>query len=69
MSLKTVAAFLFAILIVIFSIQNSETTTVNVFFWKVSMSRVLIILGSFGIGILVGLLAFIRNPFSSTHKK
>lgn len=69
MSLKTVAAFFFAILIVIFSIQNSETTTVNVLFWEITMSRVLIILGSFGIGILVGLLAFIRNPFSSTHKK
>ncbi len=68
MSLKTVAAFFFAILIVIFSIQNSETTTVNVLFWEISMSRVLIILGSFGIGILVGLLAFIRNPFA-THKK
>lgn len=55
MKLKTIFALIFIAIVVIFSLQNSEVTDVNFLFWKLSISRVLIILGSFGIGVLVGI--------------
>jgi len=61
MKFKTLLALVFAVLIVIFSLQNSEVTDVNFLFWKLSMSRVLIILGSFGLGVVVGILVSIKN--------
>ncbi|MEZ2414297.1 lipopolysaccharide assembly protein LapA domain-containing protein [Muriicola sp. E247] len=64
MRFKTLIAIVFVTLIVIFSVQNSEVTNVNFLFWKLSMSRVLIILGSFGIGVLVGILVSITKKIS-----
>jgi uncharacterized integral membrane protein len=64
MKFKTLIAIVFVTLIVIFSVQNSEVTNVNFLFWKLSMSRVLIILGSFGIGVLVGILVSITKKIS-----
>ena len=61
MKFKTVLAILFATVIVIFSIQNVEVTDVKFLFWKLSMSTVLIILGSFAIGVIVGLLVSMKN--------
>ena len=61
MKFKTVLAILFATVIVIFSIQNVEVTDVKFLFWKLSMSRVLIILGSFAIGVIVGLLVSMKK--------
>lgn len=66
MKLKTFVAIAFAALIVIFSLQNSEVTDVNFLFWKLSMSRILIILGSFVVGVLFGVLISIKKPI---HKK
>ena len=62
MKFKTVIAILFASIIVIFSVQNVEVTDIKFLFWKLSLSRVLIILGSFAVGVIVGLLASIRKP-------
>ena len=62
MKLKTALAILFATVIVIFSIQNVEVTDVKFLFWKLSMSRVLIILGSFAFGVMVGVLASMKRP-------
>ncbi|QHI35796.1 hypothetical protein IMCC3317_11440 [Kordia antarctica] len=61
MKLKTIFALVFIAIVVIFSLQNSEVTDVNFLFWKVSVSRVLIILGSFGIGVLVGILVSMKR--------
>lgn len=61
MKLKTILAILFATIIVIFSIQNAEIINVKFFFWEISTSRVLIILGSFGSGVLVGILASMKR--------
>lgn len=66
MKFKTFVAIAFAILIVIFSLQNSEVTDVNFLFWKLSMSRILIILGSFVFGVLFGILISIKKPI---HKE
>ena len=68
MKFKTVLAILFATVIVIFSIQNAEVTDVNFLFWKLSMSRVLIILGSFAFGVMVGLLVSMKNPLFKSNK-
>ena len=64
MKLKTFVAVLFATVIIIFSIQNVEVTDIKFLFWKLSMSRVLVILGSFSIGILVGVLISIKRKIT-----
>lgn len=62
MKIKTIMAIVFAVLVVIFSLQNAEVTVVNFLLWKLSMSRVLIILGSFAIGVIVGILVSLKRP-------
>lgn len=67
MNFKNILSLLFIAFIVIFSLQNAEVTDVNFIFWKISISRVLIILGSFSIGILVGLLMSIKFKKDRTN--
>jgi len=61
MKFKTILAIIFAIIIVLFSLQNAEVTEVKFLFWKLSMSRILIIMGSFTIGVLVGILVSMKK--------
>lgn len=61
MKLKTALAIVFASLVIIFSLQNAEVTDVKFLFWKLSISRVLIILGSFVVGVLVGVLISMKK--------
>ena len=68
MKLKTILALLIIGLIVLFSIQNSQVTDVEFLFWKLSISRVLLILGCFGIGVLVGILISMKNKLFSSNK-
>ena len=68
MKFKTILAILFAAVIVVFSLQNSEVIDVKFLFWKLSMSRVLIILGSFGVGVLVGILVSMKKKLINTKK-
>jgi len=63
MKFKTFVALFFIILIIIFSLQNTELTEIKFVFWKFSISRVLVILGSFAIGILLGLLISMKKIF------
>ncbi|WP_036841140.1 lipopolysaccharide assembly protein LapA domain-containing protein [Polaribacter sp. Hel_I_88] len=56
MKTKTILILIFAAIIVVFSLQNAEITDVKFLFWKLSISKVLIILGSFAIGVLLGIL-------------
>lgn len=69
MKLKIILAILFAALIVVFSLQNAEVTDVKFFLWKLSMSRVLVILGSFAIGVLVGILVSMKRKLINTEKE
>ena len=62
MKFKTIMAIVFAIIVVLFSLQNSAITQVEFLFWELSMSRVLVILGSFAIGVLVGILVSVKRP-------
>ena len=68
MKFKTILAILFATIVVVFSLQNSEMTDVKFFMWKLSMSRVLLILGSFGVGVLVGILVSMKRKLVNTKK-
>ncbi|MCK0158460.1 LapA family protein [Cellulophaga sp. F20128] len=65
MKFKTIIVLLFIGLIVIFSLQNAEVIDVKFFLWKISLSRVLIILGSFAIGVLVGILLSMKRKLYS----
>ena len=58
---KTIIAFIIATLIIIFAIQNIQAVEVKFLFWHLTISRVLIILGSFIIGILVGVLISMKK--------
>jgi len=42
------------IFIVIFTLQNTEVVTISFLFWKLQMSRVVMILAMFLIGFLLG---------------
>lgn len=66
MKTKTIIAIVFISLIIIFSLQNAEITDVKFLFWKLSISRVLVILGSFVIGILVGILISLKKKLTKT---
>jgi lipopolysaccharide assembly protein A len=68
MKTKTIIAIVIAVIITIFSLQNSEITEVRFFFWKLTMSKVLIVLGSFAIGVLVGILVSMKKKISSIKK-
>lgn len=69
MKLKTILAVIFAIIIAVFSLQNAEITDVKFLFWKLSISRVLVILGTFLTGVLVGILISIRRKIINKKEK
>ncbi len=68
MKFKTILAILFALVIVTFSLQNSEVIDVKFLVWKLSISRVLIILGSFVVVVLVGILVSMKKRFVNTKR-
>lgn len=53
---KMIIILVIVTLIIIFSIQNSETVAVKLFFWKISLPRVLLIMGSVLVGIIIGVI-------------
>lgn len=61
MKFRTFMALLCAIIIMVFSLQNATVIDVQFLFWKLSLSRVLVILGSFIVGILFGVLISIKR--------
>lgn len=56
MRIKTSLIIIFALLIVIFTLQNTEAVIVKLWFWEVKTSRALIIIGSIAIGAFFGML-------------
>ncbi len=54
MPVKTIVFIVIAILIVIFTIQNTQVIDMQFFLWKASISRALIILSTLFIGIILG---------------
>jgi uncharacterized integral membrane protein len=54
---KTIIFFILVALVIIFVIQNTQVVEFQVLAWKVSMSRALMFLGTFVIGVIVGWLS------------
>jgi len=54
MPVKTIVFIVLAILIVIFTIQNSQVVDIQFFLWKASISRALMLLSTLFIGIILG---------------
>ena len=65
MNAKAVSLIILLILLVIFSIQNTQAVDVKFLFWKSSTSAVLTILMSFIIGFLAG---WLTGRFRSGEK-
>jgi putative membrane protein len=57
---KTVIFIILVILVVLFVLQNTQVVETQFIAWKVSMSRSLLLLGTFLVGIIAGWL--LRRP-------
>ena len=54
MPVKTIVFIVIAILIVIFTIQNTQVVDIQFFLWKTTISRALMLLSTLFIGIILG---------------
>ncbi|UCH45863.1 MAG: LapA family protein [Nitrospiraceae bacterium] len=64
---KTIIALVFLSIFTVFILQNTEVVEIIFFFWKISLSRVILLLGSLFTGVLIGL--FIGWETASRNKK
>ncbi len=53
-SVKMVVVLVIIVFSAIFLLQNSAVVDIKFLFWKLSMSRVLLLLGSIGAGVIAG---------------
>lgn len=67
MRIKVVLVMLLIVLFTIFVTQNTEIVEIQVYFWKIQMSRIVLISISGFIGVLIGLLA--SGLFGSNKKE
>jgi uncharacterized integral membrane protein len=58
---KSIIIIILVLFALIIALQNTEIVTFHLFFWTVSMSRILVIIGFLFIGFLLGLLAVYRS--------
>lgn len=56
MKIRISLILVFAVLIVIFTLQNTEVVSIKLWFWQVQTSRALIIIASVAIGSFFGML-------------
>ena len=63
---KTIVALVLLSLFAIFILQNTEVVDIRFLIWKMSLSRVILLIGSLFIGILIGL--FIDWEVSGNNK-
>jgi len=56
MKIKSILLFIFSALIAIIALQNAQYIEVKFLFWQFSASQIIVILGSFGLGMLAGIL-------------
>jgi uncharacterized integral membrane protein len=54
---KNIIFAILVVLVLVFVIQNTQVVEVRFLFWEVSMSRALMLLGTFLVGIIAGWLA------------
>ena len=60
--IKTIVFLILVALVVIFVIQNTQVVEFQFLAWKVSMSRALLLLGTFIIGVVVGWMSRRMRP-------
>ncbi|MBN1228102.1 MAG: LapA family protein [Deltaproteobacteria bacterium] len=60
--IKKVVSLILLALVIVFVIQNTQVVEVQFFSWKISMSRALLLLATFVVGIFVGLLSTRLKP-------
>lgn len=65
--IKTIAAIVLLSIFTIFILQNTTIVEISFLFWKLSLSRVILLLGSLFTGILIGL--FIGWETAAKKKK
>lgn len=53
---KLIIIIVLTILALVIAFQNKEVVTFHIFFWTISMSRILMMVGFLVVGFLVGLL-------------
>jgi uncharacterized integral membrane protein len=54
--IKLAVALVLMILFTLFVLQNTEIVEIKLLLWKLSISRVLLLVGSLAVGCLIGLL-------------
>lgn len=64
---KSVLAIIVLVIFTVFILQNTEVVQISFFFWRLSLSRVVLLFGALLIGVLVGL--FIGWETGSSKKK
>ncbi len=56
MSSKTIIILVLIVLAIVIVIQNSEMVTLQLFFWKIMMSRIIFMVGLLVVGFALGFL-------------
>jgi len=64
---RTIIALVFLSIFAVFVLQNTEVVEISFLFWKMSLSRVILLLGALFIGVLIGL--FIGWEAAAKKKK
>ena len=54
MRIWSVVLLVLLVLVIVFALQNTQVVDVQFFFWTLSMSRALLLLGTLVIGLLAG---------------
>lgn len=67
--LKIAVLLVFALLIVVFTLQNTEVVTVKLWFWVINTSRALLIAISIVVGAIFGMLLPSLRKFSSNKNE
>lgn len=58
---KTVLIIILAVLAIVIVMQNSEIVTLQLFFWKIMMSRIIFMVGLLAVGFVLGILVTQRK--------
>lgn len=68
MNLKMYITLFLLLLVVIFTVQNATAVTVNFLFWKLEISRSLLIFFVLIIGVIVGWISHSHMPHAKSRK-
>jgi uncharacterized integral membrane protein len=61
MKSKTIIILVLIVLAIVVVIQNSEIVTLQLFFWKIMMSRIIFMVGLLAVGFVLGILVIQRK--------